>query len=130
MASSVCRALERGEPSSGESESDDDDGDDDGGAEKEVDGDDVAQAVVERGAGGGDAADDDVVEGLGTAVQVELIKPVLKAPGTTRFKPQYDKLLLNVACKSNLRRSIPASPSPPLPPHPPPSTAHRQGGAG
>jgi len=65
VASIVCRAIERGEPSSSESESDADDDDDDA---KEVDGDEAAQEVAERGAGGGDAADDDVVEGLGVSV--------------------------------------------------------------
>jgi len=41
---------------------------------------------------------------LGKAVQVEPIKPTLKAPGTKRLKPQYDGLLSNFAFKFNLRR--------------------------
>ena len=40
----------------------------------------------------------------GKAVQVEPMKPVLKAPGTKRLNPKYDKLLSNVAFKFNLRR--------------------------
>jgi hypothetical protein len=37
-------------------------------------------------------------------VQVDPIKPVLKAPGTTRLKVNHDKLLSNFAFQSNLRR--------------------------
>jgi len=37
-------------------------------------------------------------------VQVDPIKPTLKAPGTKRLKLNYDKLLSNVAFKFNLRR--------------------------
>jgi hypothetical protein len=37
-------------------------------------------------------------------VQADPIKPMLKAPGTERLKPNYDKLLSNVAFKFNLGR--------------------------
>jgi len=37
-------------------------------------------------------------------VQVDPIKPTLKAPGTKRLKPQYDELLSSFAFKFNLRR--------------------------
>jgi len=40
----------------------------------------------------------------GRAVQVGPIKPTLKAPGTERLKPTYDRLLSNFAFKLNLRR--------------------------
>jgi hypothetical protein len=40
----------------------------------------------------------------GEAVQVDPIKPTLKAPGTNRLKLNYDALLSNVAFKFNLRR--------------------------
>ena len=36
-------------------------------------------------------------------MQVDPIKPELKAPGTQRLKLQYDKPLLNFAFKFNLR---------------------------
>ena len=39
----------------------------------------------------------------GTAVQFKSMKPVLKATGTKRMKPKYDKPLSNVAFKINLR---------------------------
>ena len=39
-------------------------------------------------------------------MQVDLIKPTLKAPGTKRLKLKYDELLSNVAFKFNLRRYI------------------------
>jgi hypothetical protein len=37
-------------------------------------------------------------------VQVDPIKPTLKAPGTKRLKLNYDELLSNFAFKFNLRR--------------------------
>jgi hypothetical protein len=37
-------------------------------------------------------------------VQVEPIKPLLKAPGTKRLKLQYGELLSNFGIKFNLRR--------------------------
>ena len=40
----------------------------------------------------------------GSAVQVDPIKPALKAPGTTRLKLAYDKLLSKFDFKFNLRR--------------------------
>ena len=40
----------------------------------------------------------------GRAVQVDPIKPALKAPGTKRLKLKYDELLSNLAFKFNLRR--------------------------
>jgi len=41
---------------------------------------------------------------LGRAVQVDPIKPVLKAPGTKLSKLKYDQLLSSFAFKFNLRR--------------------------
>ena len=41
---------------------------------------------------------------LGRAVQVDPIKPMLKAPGTKRLKLKYNKLLSSFAFKINLRR--------------------------
>ena len=46
-----------------------------------------------------DARDDN-----GRAVQVDPIKPTLKAPGTKRLKLKYDELLSSFAFKFNLRR--------------------------
>ena len=40
----------------------------------------------------------------GEAVQVDPIKPKLKAPGTKRLKLEYDTLLLSFAFNFNLRR--------------------------
>ena len=40
----------------------------------------------------------------GRAVQVDPIKPTLKAPGTKRLKLKYDKLLSSFAFNFNLRR--------------------------
>ena len=37
-------------------------------------------------------------------MQVDPIKPTLKAPGSQSLKPKYDKLLPNVAFRFNLRR--------------------------
>jgi len=45
---------------------------------------------------------------LGEAVQVEPIKPTMKAPGTKHLNVQYDKLLSNFAFKFSLRRYISA----------------------
>ena len=42
----------------------------------------------------------------GRAAQVDPIKFKLKAPGTQRLKPKYDKLLSSFAFKFNLRRYI------------------------
>jgi len=47
-------------------------------------------------------------EDQGEAVQVDPIKPTLKAPGTKRLKLKYDKLLSSFAFKFNLRRSTKA----------------------
>ena len=44
--------------------------------------------------------------GHGKAVQVNLMKPTLKPPGTKRLKPKYDEPLSNFAFKFNLRRYI------------------------
>ena len=44
--------------------------------------------------------------GAGEAALVDPMKPVLKAPGPKRLKPNYDNLLSNVAFKFNLRRYI------------------------
>jgi hypothetical protein len=41
---------------------------------------------------------------LGRAVQVDPIKPVLKAPRCTLLKPRYDGLHSNLAFTFNLRR--------------------------
>jgi len=41
------------------------------------------------------------VEGLGRAVQVEPMQPMLKAPGTKRLKLKNKKLLSNFASKLN-----------------------------
>jgi len=41
---------------------------------------------------------------LGMAVQVEPMKPLLKAPGTKRLKLEYDELLSSFAFKFNVRR--------------------------
>jgi hypothetical protein len=41
---------------------------------------------------------------LGRAVQVDPIKPTLKATGTERLKLKYEELLSNVGFKFNLRR--------------------------
>ena len=46
----------------------------------------------------------EAVEALGRAVQVDPIKPVLKAPGAMLFKVRYDKPLSNFAFNFNLRR--------------------------
>jgi len=40
---------------------------------------------------------------LGRAVQVDPIKPTLKAPGTKRLKLKYDEQLSNFAFNFNLR---------------------------
>ena len=37
-------------------------------------------------------------------MQVDPVKPKLKAPGTKRLKPKFDRSLLNFAFKFNLRR--------------------------
>jgi len=42
--------------------------------------------------------------GQGSAVQVDPIKPMLKAPGTKRLKLRYDVPLSNFAFNFNLRR--------------------------
>jgi len=42
-------------------------------------------------------------------VQVDPIKPTLKAPGAKRLKLKYEKLLSSCAFKSNLRRSTKAA---------------------
>ena len=42
------------------------------------------------------------------AVQVDPIKPTLKAPGTKRLKLKHDKVLSSFAFKFNLRRYNPA----------------------
>ena len=54
---------------------------------------------------------------LGRAVQVDPIKPKLKAPGTKRLTPKYDERLSNFAFKFKLRRYTrrsvpPSSPTP------------------
>jgi hypothetical protein len=63
----------------------------------------------------------------GGAVQVEPIKPTLKAPGTKLFKLQYDRPLSNFASKFKLRRYTTASPSPSRSTR---SSSPRYGGAG
>jgi len=40
----------------------------------------------------------------GRAVQVDPIKPTLKAPGSKLLKPEHDKLLSNFVFNFNLRR--------------------------
>jgi len=52
---------------------------------------------------------EDAAEIRGREVQVESIKPPLKAPGTKRLKLTYDKLLSNFAFSFNLRRCTAAS---------------------
>jgi len=42
----------------------------------------------------------------GRAVQIDPIKPTLKAPGAKRLNLKYDELLSNVAFNFNLRRYI------------------------
>jgi hypothetical protein len=51
------------------------------------------------------------LDNTGEAVQVEPMKPMLKAPGTERLKLKYDNLVSRFAFKFNLRRYTPA-PSP------------------
>ena len=46
----------------------------------------------------------DAALGLGRAVQVEPMKPKLKAPGTNRLKLNSDTLLSSFAFNFNLRR--------------------------
>ena len=48
--------------------------------------------------------------GHGEAVQVEPIKPTLKAPGSKRLKLEHEKTLSNFAFKLNLRRYSMAPP--------------------
>jgi hypothetical protein len=48
------------------------------------------------------------VQATSRAVQVEPIKPTLKAPGPQRLKLEFDGLLSNFAFKLNLRRYNPA----------------------
>jgi len=45
-----------------------------------------------------------IVEDYGRAVQVEPMKPVLKAPVVKRLQPKYDEPLSNFAFNVNLRR--------------------------
>jgi len=47
----------------------------------------------------------------GEAVQVDPIKPTLKAPGNKRMKLKCDKLLSTSAFKFNLRRYSPGAPA-------------------
>jgi hypothetical protein len=56
---------------------------------------------------------DNTSEPDGRAVQVDPIKPTLKAPGTKRLKLKYDEPLLSFGFKFKLRRytTDPASPS-------------------
>jgi hypothetical protein len=44
--------------------------------------------------------------GNGRAVQVDRLKPVLKAPGVKRLKLNYDEVVTSSAFKFNLRRYI------------------------
>ena len=44
------------------------------------------------------------MQSRGRAVQVDPVKPTLKAPGTKRLKLEYDEVLSSFAFKSNLRR--------------------------
>jgi len=46
----------------------------------------------------------------GNAVQVDPMKPTLKAPGTERLKLKYDEPISNSAFKFNLRRYNPGTP--------------------
>jgi len=48
----------------------------------------------------------------GRTVQVDPIKPTLKAPGSKRLKLKYDNLHSSFAFKFNLRRCTTAAPSP------------------
>jgi hypothetical protein len=43
---------------------------------------------------------------IGKAVQVDLVKPTLKAPGDKRLKPEHKKLRSNFAFNCNLRHRI------------------------
>ena len=52
----------------------------------------------------------------GRAVQVDPIKPTLKAPGTKRLKVTHDKLLSSFAFNFNLRRYTPATTTSSTPP--------------
>ena len=61
----------------------------------------------------------------GKAVQVDSIKPTLKAPGIKLLQHKYDKPLSNFALKFNLRRYTKGSTS-----HPPPSSAGTASAAG
>ena len=57
------------------------------------------------GAGGGGSGGEGGGGGEpGRAVQVDLIKPTLKAPATQRLQLKYVGLLSNIAFKFNLRR--------------------------
>ena len=58
---------------------------------------------LDRGAQGGHHRS---VPGQGEAVQVEPMKPTLKAPGTERWKLKHSELLSNFAFRINLRRYI------------------------
>jgi len=60
--------------------------------------------VRERNGGGAHVARCGAGPGLGKTVQVDPIKPRLKAPVSKSLKLKYDELLSNVASKFNLRR--------------------------
>jgi len=64
--------------------------------------------VLVGGAAGGHTSpghgDDGRVQHHGRAVQVDPMKPTLKAPGTKRLKPKCHEPLSNFAFKINLRR--------------------------
>ena len=60
--------------------------------------------VRKCGGGGGSAAGAQARRPHGRAVQVDPIKPKLKAPGTKRLKLKRDEPLSNFAFKINLRR--------------------------
>jgi hypothetical protein len=60
-------------------------------------------AAASAAAGGGAAAG---TAHCGRAMQVDPIKPTLKAPGTERLKLHYDELLSKFAFKFNMRRYI------------------------
>jgi len=59
-----------------------------------------------------------LLTGPGRAVQVDPIKPTLKAPGSKRLKLQHEKLLSNFSFNFDLRRYTSAAP--PTPSSPPP----------
>jgi len=64
----------------------------------------VAGFVCQALCGGAAAVHGVQCDAFGKAVQVDLVKPTLKAPGTKRLKQKYDNLLSSFAFNFNSRR--------------------------